>query len=292
MLFLFGGIPEIYYERFADRAMRELGGDRFAGLPLYPSSGQAYSLDHDYCDDLIKTLVAYIEGRPDALNQGLGVVLLLRPWEQNQFETDFWPFALCKTLYVNERISRDGIGAQRVANKYAATAISAATRLRKPVRALNAEYETRLRRTPLLLPMRHFSSQHLQDLVAETLEAVRNVGIPADAIKAACTRFESHHPYKKHGRGGCFKSGLGVEFKAPGRNSFHGRRALTKASGHNEACFLNARVRLGGSLPDGFHYDCTRGNFVYAGTFRNCHDAEAAYRGRPHLNVYPNDFIR
>jgi hypothetical protein len=61
---------------------------------------------------------------------------------------------------------------------------------------------------------------------------------------------------------------------------------------HNEVCFLNARVRLGGFYADGFHYDCMRRKARYEGRFANCHNVEANYTGRPHLNVYPNDYIR
>lgn len=158
MMFLFGGIPDIYYVRFLERARAILADDYFTGLPLHASSERTYSLDRQYCEELVKTLVAYAEERPACLDHGLGVVLLLREWERGRFETDFWPFALCRSEYIKQRISRNGQEARHVANKYADAAISTATKLRKPVRALTSEFETRLRRTPLLLPLRHFAS--------------------------------------------------------------------------------------------------------------------------------------
>jgi hypothetical protein len=291
MMFLFGGIPEIYYERFKDRAARELSSDDFTGLPLYPSQSRTYVLDRTYCRELINTLVAYVEGRPQCLIHGLGVVLILREWEHNNFDTNFLPFGLCKVCHVGEPISRSGVGASRTANKYTEIALEAASRLRSPVRAMTAEFETRLRRTPLLLPLRHFDSEHLCRLITEILEAIGNSAVTDDAIKAACRRFEMHHPFQRQGKGGSFESPKGIRFTAPPRNWFHGQRAENITGDHNEACFLNARMRLGGAFADGFHYDCTRGN-SHSGYFKNCHGAERHYQGSPHLNVYPNDFIR
>ncbi len=287
MMFLFGGIPNIYYERLRELAARRLNGDQFTGLPLYPSVDRTYTISKAYCEELIRTLVVYVEGRPNCLNEGLGVVLLHREWERNLFETDFWPFALCKTVHVTTRISRNGMGSNRVANIYANLAISAAQQLRKPIYALTTEFATRLRRTPLLLPVRHFDSQHLRNLLIETFE-VRNAPHPTVAITNACARFVDHHPFNLRGRGGSFESPHGVKFTVPGRQDFHGRRTQIKAIGHNDVCFLNARVRLGGFFADGFHYDCTRGASNYAGLFPNCHNEKAYYTGRPHLNVYPN----
>jgi hypothetical protein len=48
-MFLFGGIPEIYYDRFKDRAKKFFPNDHFAGLPLY-GSGRNYAVDRGYCE--------------------------------------------------------------------------------------------------------------------------------------------------------------------------------------------------------------------------------------------------
>jgi hypothetical protein len=292
MLFLFGGVPEIYFDRLVARATKQLAGDFFTGLPLYQSPERGYRVDGRYCANLVATLVRFVEGRPQSLEKGLGVVLLLREWEREGFDAFFWPFALCKTECVRETISRAGIGAERSANVYATTALSAANALRQPVRAVTSEFATRLRRTPLLLPLRHFDSHHLQTLLEETWRAATNRVALTEAIRAVCARFEASHPFARRGRGGIFENLRGVQFAAPGRNDFHGKRSNLRTDPHNNDCFLNARVRLGGSFADGFHYDCTRGKSNYEGVFKNCHDAEAHYMGKPHLNVFPNDFIR
>lgn len=293
MMFLFGGIPDIYYGRFTARAGRELRSDQFTGVPLYPGSERSYAITAAHCRELIDTLARYVEGRPHCLENGLGVVLLLRQWEGKSFESNFRPFAICIETKIDEPLNTRGEAAKRVANVYALAALQAANQIRKPVGALAGELRDRLRRTPLLLPVRHFNSDHLRSLIEETWAAVRAASDPAQAIRRACDRFEEHHPFAKVGRRqGAFSNDAGVRFTAPGRHDFHGRRATRREGQHTDYCFLSARTRLGGPFQDGFHYDCTRGQTNYSGRFRNCHDAEDDHRGRPHLNVYPNDFIR
>ena len=293
MMLLVGGIPDIYFGRFNDLARKELGGINFTGLPLEPLKDGRYEINQNYCEELIKTLVAYVEGRPNCLSKGLGVVLLRRAWERNRFENSFFPFALCKVVDVTEPIRESLEGVKRAANIYANVAFAAARQLQGPVRTLTTVFDTKLRRTPLLLPLRHFKSDHLLPLLSEAQATIVDARSPAEAVNQACKRFLRQHPFTQHGRGGIFTSKDHVEFKAPGRDNFHGRRAIaSRGQGHDERCFLNARVRLGGYFVDGFHYDCTRGEFNYCGTFSNCHSAISSYTGRPHLNVYPNDFIR
>ena len=293
MMFLFGGIPNLYYERLKERAQTELRELLFTGVPLPPSGADNFAIDAQHCTKLILALVAYVQERPHCLDKGLGVVLVLRPWQQNRFEAFFGPFGICAIARVDERIRRDGLAGRLAANKYVDHAFSAARYLLKPVRALTTEFEARLRRTPLLLPRRHFGSVQLDDLFRQVLEVVREAVNPTEAILSACNQFEKHHPYVKTGKKqGRFTNPEGTDFVAPGRQIFHGRRTDKIESDHNEHCFLNARVRLGGAFADGFHYDCSRGSGNYVGAFSNCHDVVGKYAGKPHLNVYPHDFIR
>jgi hypothetical protein len=290
MMFVFGGVPNIYYERLLERAKKELPNDVFTGVPLYPSSGNAYVVTNEHCRDLILGLARYVEGRPNCIENGVGVVLALRAWERRSFRTTFAPLALCTEPRLDLPIKIQGEAARQVANQYATDVLASAERLRRPVRALMVELEVQLRRTPLLLPVRHFGSLHLDALLVEvsrTVEAAK----PDEALRAACDRFRSEHPFNASGRGGAYVNPVGVKFAVPGRNDFHGRRRSIEAP-HNERCFLGARIRMGGYYVDGFHYDCTRGKSNYAGQFANCHDEVGDYKGRPHLNVFPNDFIR
>jgi hypothetical protein len=179
MMFLFGGVPRIYYERFNARLVRELPSDQFAGVPLYPGGGGSYAITGAYCQDLIDTLARYVEGHPDCLENGLGVVLLMRPWERQTFESEFRPFAICIEIKIDQPLKTKGEAAKRVANAYASAALKAANQIRKPVGALAGELRDRLRRSPLLLPLRHFNSAYLETLITETTAAARTASDPA-----------------------------------------------------------------------------------------------------------------
>jgi hypothetical protein len=109
----------------------------------------------------------------NCLDKGLGVVLLRRAWEKNWFENRFFPFALCNVLDVGEPICKSGEGAKRVANIYAEFAFSAACQLQGAVRTLTTIYKNP-QRTPLLLPLRHFTSDYLLLLLRETQATIVN----------------------------------------------------------------------------------------------------------------------
>lgn len=222
MMLLVGGIPDIYFGRFNDRARKELGGINFTSLPLEPLNGRRYEINKIYCEELLKTLVAYVVGRPNCLDNGLGVVLLRRAWEKNRFECCFFPFALCNVVDVAEPIRESLEGIKRAANIYANVAFSAARQLQGPVRTLTTTFDSTLRRTPLLLPLRHFTSDHLLLLLREAQATIVNAPSPAEAVNQACNRFLQKHPFTQRGRGGMFKDSDAVEFKAPGATIFMG----------------------------------------------------------------------
>jgi len=289
-MILFGGIPDLYYDRLTEIVPRRFPDIVFTGISLKPLNSR-YEIDSDYCDELVETLALYCQNRPECMSEGLGVVLLRRPWESRTFQEKFWPFALCQSVAVDIRQSNRGEGRKRAANLYAERAIETARRVNKKVKSLTMIYQTELRRTPLLLPIRSFASPILRELFLDLHDSLQSPRPVADAVRTATQQFSSQYERRPDGRGSVFIDDSKVQFKAPPRNVFHGHRP-TKANenGHNVGCFINARIRLGGYYADGFHYDCTRGSCL-EGQFSNCHDYSAKYRGRPHLNIFPNDFI-
>jgi hypothetical protein len=101
---------------------------------------------------------------------------------------------------------------------------------------------------------------------------------------------EVAHPFSSKGDTKGFTDGSGVTFRSPGR-ALHGQLWEQAGEGHNEVCALNGHFRLGGPVGKGFHFDCTRAPRLI-GRFCNCHDLEAEYEGKPHLNIAPNDYVR
>jgi hypothetical protein len=288
-MILFGGIPDIYYDRLKKVGPKHLSGIQFTGLGLRSDNGK-YAVDHEYCEELIETLAIYWQNRPNSILEGLAVVMLQRPWETTSFKDCFLPFALYKSDIVDAKLSAKGEGQKRSANVYINSAIATAIRLHASVRKITSIYRSELRRTPLLLPLRSFSSHNLWPLIKKAHDAVQSSVASNTAVYAK--EFLTAHERRSDGRGFVFVDDSGIQFKSPPRNLFHGLRpAKVNENGHNAKCFLNSRVRLGGYYEDGFHYDCTRGTRL-EGSFYNCHNECSTYRGDPHLNIFPNDFIR
>lgn len=294
-MIIFAGIPAIYYGRLADLARTRLRGEEFTGLGLKPFHGR-YEIDEFYCEELLETMARYIEGRPECITRGLAVIIVRssgqRPEETVRLEKAIWPFALYKTICIDYPVSDRGEGLRRAANVYSNAAISAGQTLASLTKYVNNIFTTQLRRTPLLLPLRRFDSTHLVSLIGEILSSLPTGSEPGNIIDRACERFLARHPRRRDGKGVIFENYSGVEFKTPPRSDFHGNRSkVANELGHNAKCFLTARLRMGGHYADGFHYDCRRGS-SYSGHFKNCHDAEEYYKGNPHLNIFPNDYIR
>ena len=106
--------------------------------------------------------------------------------------------------------------------------------------------------------------------------------------------FDSDVPYLPIEDGAkvrAYRNSKDVRFKSPGRE-LHGH-VYKSTPPHSERCFLGGKIRLGGAVRDGFHYDCVKARKVlYGGTFIDCHCQEVTIPHRSHLDVFPNDFIR
>jgi hypothetical protein len=290
MMFLFGGIPDIYFEKLRARAIIELEGHHFTGLPLRATPNGSYLVNQSHCRDLIETLIRYMTGRPNCIDDGLVVLMLLRPWEPGGFAHNFYPFAFYREIRTIDRPARAGQERLRVANVQTDDLLKMGRSLTTPVKAIKRELQDRLKRSPILLPLHHFSSPALRTLLDEILANLHGEINPGKFIRERCEQFEQEHPFVKvGGRTGRFTDRRGIFFDLPGR-ALHGEKS--SILGHPNECYLSAKLRIGGPFDDGFHFDCTRGGGAYAGSFANCHGAVDTYRGNPHLNVYPNDFIR
>lgn len=277
-------------ERLQERARRELADDSFVFLPLRPSR-QGYIVTQDYCFDLTGATSDYVNGRRSSIDHGVCTVMLLRPEEKDVFRHHFSLFSVYGSVHSGETTVPSGAQGRRNANREISRVFGHSRKLLPAVRAVNSELTTRMRRTPLLLPLRHFGNKELRNLIEDISENLTSQSDRDGYIRSRCTEFERAYPFQKTGKGGRFQSGSGVVFNAPGR-ALHGHFSRSESGSHQPLCELTARARLGGRIQNGFHYDCSRSQGEYSGVFENCHGASSNYVGRPHLNVYPNDFIR
>jgi hypothetical protein len=305
MMFLIGGIPNIYHgkvvESLANRISRQNNFDRFVSSPLKPLAGGNYLIDQDYCTHLINKLVEHFSNDQSCLDRGLAVIMFSNGDKTNQIETRFFPFAFYLEAQIIVSDKNSDFQIEKIAKEYVQYITKCFEKIRKPLAALNNEFSDRLQRTPFLLPSRNFASEKHKTMLRTLVSKLSDSNNPSETIKSECISFQHSYPLKKlHdtiGRSSnernnkYFEDDHGVWFASPGR-ALHGRRQNQVEAPHSQLCFLNSRLRLGGVYRDGFHYDCTKSGKVHKGNFCNCHNVNADYKGNPHLNIYPDDYIR
>lgn len=163
--------------------------------------------------------------------------------------------------------------------------------VKKTIPVVKKELQERDSVTPLLLPVKNFSSKTLKESLLALQNSLVRSPEKSSEISNAIHAIVSAHPRQKIGsaRRACFVDDKKVEFHPPGS----ARHAFARGSGdHPDSCFLSGRRRLGAPYDHAFHYDCKRGGGNLRGEFWGCHHESSITEGHPHLNIAPNDFVR
>jgi hypothetical protein len=288
MLFLIG-IQNSYFEEVKKAISKALPSTQVAGLPA-----DAYNpISSGYVDQCLETMVAFHQGRPKCFDDGLSVLVLVQQGDSfDKFSAQFYPFALLRVVEFERRFSQSGAQLRRDKNEIARILEAQAKSQVALMNKVTTYTKSRVNRSPLLLPLRHFNEQELSDCVAKAWVKLQNDGANIELLDDICEVFEQSFAFaKKEGaKSGLFVNSKSIEFKTPGR-ALHGF-VRDKNEKHRLSCFLNGLLRIGGVIVEGFHYDCTNKGKSYSGKFSNCHDIIGQYKGNPHLNVYPDDYIR
>lgn len=164
------------------------------------------------------------------------------------------------------------------------------THTKKLVQALKKEFNERDSRTPLLLPVRNFKSQELNDLIIDVQKLRPNsqeYDIPLrNLIEAKGPISIKDGPKKSF-----FENRNLVRFYGPSKaGARHGLPSYSEP--HHSVCLVNAYFRLGARYDVNFHYDCQYENGHISGDFPNCHGTLDHRTAKTHLNISPNHFIR
>lgn len=290
MLIGVAGIPQPYFNRFQQQGAKIFGaGHTVIGVPSRSDQG-SYSATGESADKLIARITDLAVKKPAVAGQGLAILFFAHDWSNTDvFEQRFALSALTLRVRLPHPVPEKGNEGRRAANQMLTELAAAAHPLLRAVKAISTELEARLKRTPLLLPIRNFSSACLGEALGRLSTEILHSHPPQERLKQACAEIEAEHPF----RGGAGKKGFvdlqAILFGSPGRD-LHGRVWETHGE-HNALCTLNGLFRLGGPIARGFHYDCVRPPRL-AGDFPNCHDCVGPYVGKPHLNIAPNDFVR
>jgi hypothetical protein len=292
MIFVVGGIPDRLFNRFQQLVLKIFDkGNLIVAKPLRAGKDGKFLPSPEYAQTLLRDLSSRIAEKPDIAVNGCAAIIFASPGVQFQdCVNSFRPFALTLTIDLPIPTLTEGDSGRQTMNRMVELMRMHLPSLRNSIKAMNTELRTRKNRTPLLLPYRNFSS----DVFGQELEALQSSLArsknPSDRISAACARIEHVHPFRRGG-GSCFFDAKGVRFKMPGR-AVHGNCQVV-GDGHLPNCLLSAHLRLGGHSLSGFHYDCTAGeNGKLEGERPNCHGAMEHKSGRPHINIYANDFLR
>ena len=258
-------------------------------MPSKLNNGE-YSVSEDTAVKLITRINDLTIRRPEIARDGLAIIYIAHEWSNTtRFESKFTTSAITKRVNIPHPVPEKGDEERHAANQLLTDLAAAAPPLLRAVDAISTELRTRLRRTPLLLPIRNFSSKYLSGTIERLSVEILLADKPHERLKQACSEIETNHPYSKSSGKKGFLDQREIFFGSPGRD-LHAKVWKTHGN-HNALCTLNSLFRLGGPIEKGFHYDCCRGSGL-DGRFPNCHDSVDAYVGSPHLNIAPNDFIR
>lgn len=288
MLFLVGFPPSIHADIVKD-VVKATPGEFVAGLPA-PGRG---GYNAHYLSDCMESLVAFHAGRKTCFDKGL-VVIAFRDASDvgiGKFADSLYPFAIIKEVAFARKVASSGkqlsVDKNDVSRAVVATA-KTAIRVRNQV---TGYLSSRCNRTPLLLPRRHFNESALETLIREVWEGLQRSNEANSILENSVRNFERRFPFVKGKKvSGHFTNSNSVEFRSPGRD-LHGL-AYPKIEGHQDQCFLNGSLRIGGQIRPGFHFDCTHKGGRHGGAFPDCHGETVNKKGNPHLNVFPNDYIR
>lgn len=301
MAFLIVGIADIFFDEAVKKIKADLKGQAIFAAPLRRNIAGNYSVAQSDCEKALGSIKKAIVGDPASLNDGLGVVVLRRPWEDQRFAELFFPFGLVRHVVTAAPVQRGRL-AREVANSTAKAVAQSIRSLLEPIGAVKNRFDTTSGRTRMLLPLKNFQCPVLRDEILDLSRQLPTAADPKALLRNFDDRLDASVPLRRDAaKGSYFEDGKGTWFKTPGR-ALHGKVWLeqlatghAKVSGadaHGDSCHLSAKLRLGGVIADGFHFDCTAGNGRLAGDFEICHAFTARFRGDPHLNIYVNDFIR
>ena len=292
------GITPVMARLFGERADSKLGQDKWH-IIWNPLPRQALGYSDDYVAALYCRFAGQIRksAKPGGeLRCALGYVsygstdaTLLNAFRH---ETLAFPFADTNAVAFDQKPPA------RVSESVNKAIDALRTQVAKAARSLDAidkEVRSGVNRTPVMLPLRAFGYDEIDDFLRGVGTSVLVARDPFRAVKKEVESFCRRHPRrsvsrdpKKH-----FINQKGVVFRTPAGRP-HGTLDPDYHGDHGVQCFPRSRLRLGSSFDPAFHYDCcASGRGALPESWIGCHGQIIAIAGtRRHANVYPNDYVR
>jgi hypothetical protein len=293
-LFAYAGIPSAIFKSIQG-ALSELCGDdgEFVASPLYPSTSGSFRYSEKYSDYFLRGLSSRIEADDDNQLHDTGFALFYVTHDietTSRFAEYFFPSTLAFPIEWSLDLRSDTL--VRQSRNALMRALRVATnKARVGLPWLKKEVTEQANRTPLLLPVKNFRSDFLQDAIRALQSGLSKRSTEErEVIEQTVAQIRKRHPLEFQApRSRFFADDREIRFCIPGRD----RHAFARPGGeHPYSCVLSGRRRLGAPYDRAFHYDCSRGSGNLKAGFFGCHEPESMREGNPHLNIAPNDFVR
>lgn len=292
MRFVFGfaGVPPEIYEAIERDNRRYAEGANF----LIDKMPQWAPYEKRNVDTFVKRFGELAaSGSEDQLSAtGFAVIYLPRDNDSTaRFVQEFFPHMLMIPVNWRLELNSSQLDYQRQKNELIPLLAQATSRARACLRALRDEVVCHATRTPVLLPVKNFSSGLLVPALAQLHVDLAEGNVePGAAIRRRVDAFRASYPLKGPPKGRCYTDDKEIEFRPPGRD----RHGYARAGGaHPDKCLLSGRRRLGAPYDRLFHYDCAKGSSGnLEASLHDCHSSASDWVGNPHINVAPNDNVR
>lgn len=161
---------------------------------------------------------------------------------------------------------------------------------RRGLRSLAKEIQEKDSSTPLLLPVRNFSSKLLRGRLTQVLLDVHVSAEPDVTVSQTAKDLSQAFSARNENKQWVYRDERGLDFRAPSKSGpRHGKPNAQPP--HTDLCYLSGHLRLGVPFHCRFHYDCNKGGSI-SGQFASCHEAAEIVRPQSHLNIAPSDNIR
>ncbi|RYG89102.1 MAG: hypothetical protein EON59_02145 [Alphaproteobacteria bacterium] len=258
-------------------------GDRI----LRPTRG---GLSADHARDLLAASRTRLKALSEATLVNT-IVLAITPAgaDDTAFRDHFFPFALYRPVSEPDYSEARSVAKRnQIRNRFV-------ERLKREAIAARHQADivkgvvSRANMNPLLLPVRNFDRNELNDLLRTVYDQIGLAQDAAALLTAATRQFEVAMPYVKppDGQRRCFSNGAHL-FKSPG-NDRHGYYRNARDADHQLTCLLNARSRLGGGFAYDFHFDCVAVRRLNT-DYPDCHGQRRVPKST-HVNIAPSDAI-
>lgn len=208
-------------------------------------------------------------------------------------EQKFFPEIISREIDFNLEAVRQRIPKNRlsqITNLLTDTLLANIRKDEKILSTLKQELASNANTTPMLLPVKNYPSDGLNNIFDELKGLNGGENLNAQ-IRAIVKKFRKLFPIVRFENKNVFISKKKILFNSPGidRHGYLDHNVLT----HEAYCWLKGNLRFGALFDSRFHYDCTRKD-ISENYFLICCEKQnfRLLKTKRHVNVYVNDYLR